>query len=382
MRNSLYLSIQALKDIFQFFNLKNEERAIVFYAEDGSAWVHFSGVIDSLITRRQQTICYLTSCIDDPLLKQKNKNIKTYFISTGILRKVLFRTLRANVMVLTMPDLEILHLKRSKYPVHYIYIFHSMVSTHMIYRKGAFDHYDTIFCVGPHHETEIRETEKIYGLPPKRLVKHGYGRLDSIIQSTDRRNLITPEPLRVLIAPSWSPHGILETCGVEWVYNLLEAGYHVTVRPHPETKKNNPEKLEDIKKSFKSISQFVYEEDITSQDSLHKSHIMISDWSGAALEFAFCFERPVLFIDVPKKVNNPDYEKLSSPPIEVEVRCQIGEILSPDQFKEAPKLLEKMYKNRGAYIEKIRKACSNWIYNISQSGDKGAQAILEIERNL
>ena len=33
---------------------------------------------------------------------------------------------------------------------------------------------------------------------------------------------------------------------------------------------------------------------------------MVSDWSGVAMEFAFGLERPVLFIDVPRKTNNPE----------------------------------------------------------------------------
>ena len=70
-----------------------------------------------------------------------------------------------------MPDLDNLHIKRSEeYPVHYIYLFHSMYSVHSYLRKGAVDNYDTIFCVGPHQTKEIRETEKVYGLKTKKLL--------------------------------------------------------------------------------------------------------------------------------------------------------------------------------------------------------------------
>ena len=37
-----------------------------------------------------------------------------------------------------MPDLEKFHIKRSKvYPVHYIYVFHSMFSIQSYLREGA-----------------------------------------------------------------------------------------------------------------------------------------------------------------------------------------------------------------------------------------------------
>ena len=32
---------------------------------------------------------------------------------------------------------------------------------------------------------------------------------------------------------------------------------------------------------------------------------MVSDWSGAALEYSFGLKKPVIFLDLPKKVNNP-----------------------------------------------------------------------------
>ena len=52
------------------------------------------------------------------------------------------------------------YLKRSKYSVHYIYVPHSLSSLHSIYRKGAFDYFDTLFCVGPHHVKEARKLEE------------------------------------------------------------------------------------------------------------------------------------------------------------------------------------------------------------------------------
>jgi YidC/Oxa1 family membrane protein insertase len=56
-----------------------------------------------------------------------------------------------------------------------------MTSTHMVLRKGAFDAYDTIFCVGPHHVAESREAEQIYGLKPRSLAEIGYVKLDALL---------------------------------------------------------------------------------------------------------------------------------------------------------------------------------------------------------
>ena len=47
---------------------------------------------------------------------------------------------------------------------------------------------------------------------------------------------------------------------------------------------------------------------------------MISDYSGAALEFAFTFNKPIIFVDVPKKINNKNYEILNITPLEVSIK--------------------------------------------------------------
>ena len=75
-------------------------------------------------------------------------------------------------MVMTMPDLETFYVKRSKiYPVHFVYIFHSLSSTHYIYRKTAFDNFDTIFCTGNYQIIEIQEREKKFNLEKKKISK-------------------------------------------------------------------------------------------------------------------------------------------------------------------------------------------------------------------
>ena len=107
--------------------------------------------------------------------------ISSFFVGNGIARTFFFAGLEAEILVMTMPDLQTFHIKRSPYPVKYVYLHHSLVSTHMIYRSEAFDSFDSILCVGPHHLAEIKARETLYNLPCKELVQHGYGKLDKAI---------------------------------------------------------------------------------------------------------------------------------------------------------------------------------------------------------
>ncbi|MZH03675.1 MAG: CDP-glycerol--glycerophosphate glycerophosphotransferase, partial [Nitrospinae bacterium] len=292
MLKNLSLLFQAWKGMQAFNELNLEEKSVVFYSEDNASWVHFEPIIKELLEKHRQKICYLTSSFDDPILKTDEKLIRPFYVGSGMVRTLLFSSLKARIMIMTMPDLENHYIKRSKvYPVHYIYVFHNMASTHMVFRTGAYDHYDTIFCVGPHHEKEIREAEKLYGLPEKNLVKHGNSRLDSVLNEaskrTDKNIPKKNEKKNILIAPSYGKNALLETCGIRLIEVLLDAGFFVTVRPHPLTIQENKVLISQIIKKYGSNDNFLLETDVASQASLHASNLLISDYSGAAFEFAF-----------------------------------------------------------------------------------------------
>ena len=50
----------------------------------------------------------------------------------------------------------------------------------------------------------------------------------------------------------------------------------------------------------------------------------MSDWSGVAFEYALGLKKPVIFVDVPRKVNNQKYKEIQIDPIEVIIREHMG----------------------------------------------------------
>ena len=162
-------------DIDKFNELDLDERSIVFYSESSVILYPYVEEIIKELEKRDQKICYVTSSKDDPIFKNENKNIRVFYIGDGSIRSKFFWELKAKVLITTMPDLENYWLKRSiVFPVHYIYLFHSMVSPLMANRnvngksgKEALDHFDTIFCVGPHWIKEFRAIERLYTLKQK-----------------------------------------------------------------------------------------------------------------------------------------------------------------------------------------------------------------------
>ena len=370
------------KELEKFNELNLDERSIVFYSEDISSFVHFEQIIHELTEKMGYQICYVTSAKDDPILNSQNKKIKAFYIGSGATRTKFFMELMAEVLIMTMPSLETYFIKRSRvYPVHYVYVFHSINSTHRNYRKNAFDHFDSIFCTGPHHVKEIIATEQLYNLKQKNLVTCGYGLFDKLQKNKPVKNqemCTKDERKKILIAPSWGKKGLLETKGLELVKILLDAGYHVTVRPHPMTVRKWPKIVKTIRNEFEYNSNFEMETDVSSSESLYSTYGLISDWSGIGFEYAFVCERPVLYVDVPHKNNNPDYNKISYEPLESSIRNLIGVVISPNELEGIPKIIESTYENIDLFKTKVQEVRNKTVFNLGQSGIKGAQEIVKI----
>ena len=375
-------------DIDKFNELDLDERSIVFYSESSVILYPYVEEIIRELQNRDQKICYLTSSKDDPILKNENKNIGVFYIGDSEIEKMkFFLRLKAKVLIMTMADFGTYHIKRSKaFPVHYIYTFHSINSPLMGFdsgkiSKGAFNHFDTIFCVGPHQIQEFRATEQLYNLKQKNLVECGYGLFDKLIRlrsSFPQQNFLSKNnKKKVLIAPSWGKQNLLESTGIELIKILLDAGYDVTVRPHPMTIKKSPKIIKQIKE-FEKNPDFLIDTNTSSFEQLFSSYALITDWSGIGYEYAFGCERPVIYVDVPKKAHNKEYEKIQLVPFETSIRDKVGEVVSPQNIETIPERIEFLYGNDNNFENKIQKIRNDVIFNIGESGKVTANEIIRI----
>jgi YidC/Oxa1 family membrane protein insertase len=165
---------------------------------------------------------------------------------------------------------------------------------------------------------------------------------------------------------------------MELVRILLDAGYYVTVRPHPMTIRKWSKTIKAIENEFKSNTNFEIEKDVSSFDSLSSAYGLISDWSGIAIEYAFACELPVLYIDGSPKINNSSYDKISCEPLEITIRNLIGKIISPNELESLPKTIESTYENIDNFKTKIQEIRDKTVFNLGESGMKGAQEIVKI----
>ena len=248
----------------------------------------------------------------------------------------------------------------------------------MVFRKKAFNHYDTFFCSGEHHKKELEQTEKLYKLNKIQKVKFGYNKIDELLKNSIKSNNEKNQNsnFTIIVSPSWGENCILEKFGERLLSVLKNSNWKIIIRPHPDTIRKFKKQYIRLKNKYQSY--FDFEEKISNMESFYNSSIMITDWSGAAFEFAFGLEKPVIFIDVPKKINNPDYNLYETTPIEISIRKQIGEVISINEISNINQRIEYVFTSRKSYKEKIRKIRKKVLYNIGNSSKVGANYINQL----
>jgi len=367
-------------DYKRFFSVANKH--LVFYSEKSGFYKYFKDVMDYLLAKSNVIIHYVTSDPKDQIFEiaKEQPRIRPYYIGENRLITLMMK-MDADIVVMTCPDLENYHLKRSyiRKDIEYIYMFHYPLSTHMVLHTGALDHYDTIFCVGEFQFDEIRAAEKVYKLPDKKLIAAGYGQLEQLHESYQAMEPVKRENPKILIAPSWQPDNILDSCIDEMLKELLGKGFEVVVRPHPEYVKRFGPRMDAIVERHKGKEELglKFELDFTSNNSIFDSDVLISDWSGTAYEFSFVTLKPSVFIDTKPKINNPEYVKLNIEPLEFTLRSQVGIQVAPDKLQGLSERIRELLENGAQYNEKILSIREKYIANFGQSGPVGGKYILK-----
>jgi hypothetical protein len=377
----MFQTLQNWRSYRAFKVLPRESKRIVIYSESGQDWHHFTPVITELTQTLQEDVVYLTSDPQDPGLSQNNPHLRGFCIGNGMLRTILFQWLEAGIMIMTMVDFNKLQLKRSINPVSYAFMFHSLISVHMADHEDSYDHYDAILCAGPHQMKEVRKREEMLGQDAKQLFEHGYHRLEQLM--SERRDpplWQKTEDIHVLLAPSWGEETILNICGPELVDVLLAAGFKVTLRPHYQTRWITPELIDRIADKHRDNPQFSLIEQMGESNSLFDSHVMITDWSGAGMDYGMGLEKPVLYIDVPAKARNDWWPEMGIEPFESFVRDKIGSIVAPDNLAAVPDEIKALLQDPAAFRSSVQQLRNEWVFNLGDSSAAGARAIAELAR--
>jgi YidC/Oxa1 family membrane protein insertase len=380
---------QARDTAFEFSELERllaadkNLRRLVFYGESEIQYRYYEDYIDYLLAHSDYEICYISSQRSDSIFKTTNPRIKPFYIKNLLAQA--FSKLDSKVLMIANPDLNTGPVKRAPDPVHHVYVFRGVSSIHQAYRLHALDHYDSLLCVQDYQAREIRKTEEVYNLKPKHLPIVGYPLTERIWR--EHQQYVKDNAGRVkeksicLVAPTWDPSSrssIFDVCLKEVIEALGKSDFEVWLRPHPEYVKRFPERMKEIEKlcaKYKNVSTKL---NLGSMYCLHEADILVTDHSTISMDYALGTERPIVFINTPVRVDNPEVGKLGLEPVENACRSQLGREVNLDNLKELPAILHQSFEDREIFKASIPALRDKLVANWQNSAAVGGVYVLDL----
>mgnify|MGYP001457974223 CR=1 FL=1 len=362
MLKFLYLLINRIKNNYFTFlkiiSLKKIKPKYLFFSENKAYQKYSYLLIETLAKKYPHQVYYVSSDVND---KIEGLDVENIFIGNGLLMNIFFTIIHAQNMYLTLTDLNNHAVKKTKNVDRYIYYFHAPVSTTKVYTETAFDNYDVILCNGDYHFNEIRKRESLKKIPKKKLVKSGYFYFDYLKERINNQ----VKANEILIAPSWNYNqkNFINENLEEIIQSVLNKGFTVKFRPHPESFKRSMIIINNLKNKF-SNEKFILDETSENINSMENAKCLITDSSGIAIEFILLFKRPVLYFEDNEKIHNTefeDYRELIT--MDQKVKETFGYTFRKENIKDLDVLINKSileFKNKDI---KIKDFIDNNFYN-------------------
>jgi YidC/Oxa1 family membrane protein insertase len=138
------------------------------------------------------------------------------------------------------------------------------------------------------------------------------------------------------------------------------------------------DKVDEILKRFEDHELFSVDFEPHVYETYAKADVMVTAWSGAAFEFAFAFRKPVISIDVPKKIMNPNYRLIENEPLEVGVRDEIGVVLKPSELGAIADSVDRLVKDRDRWASRLESVAAETVFNLGRAAVVGADYLESI----
>lgn len=304
---------------------------LVIFSDDKRYWQTFEPVVRELDARGFD-VTYLTASEDDAALSASYPHLKAEFIGKGNKAFAKMNFLKASIVLSSTPGLDVYQWKRSKDVRWYVHLPHGANDHTTGYRMFGLDFYDAVMMSGDYQEQAMRELEKLRHRPAKESVMVGVPYLDDMVLRLNRSPEPATHPRTVLVAPTWGESSLLNRFGSALIDPLLESGYHIIIRPHPQSFSAEKDRMEELMRKYPSSSRLEWNRDAHNYEVLRRSDIMISDYSGVILDFAFVFDKPVICADTEMDTRLLDAWWLGKPLWVVTALPKIGPMLTQENL--------------------------------------------------
>ena len=340
-----------LRDVFVKFRFllsggikeKNYDEDRIPYAifsDHKRYWNTFEPICDEF-ERRGMVLTYMTASPDDPALQKDYQHVKCEFIGEGNRAFAKLNFLKADILLSTTPGLGVYQWKRSKDVKWYAHVLHAANDV-IAYRMFGIDYYDAILLSGEYQIEQIRTLEKERNLPPKELKLVGLPYLDVMKKRLDVSHPPESHSTTLLLAPSWGQSSLFGRFGGDIIKAALNTGYHVIIRPHPQSYITEKELIEKLMAEYPGSEQLEWNQDNDNFDVLCRSDIMISDFSGVIFDFCLVFQKPIIYAEISYDKSPYDACWVQDEMWTFKTLPQIGRQLTAENMHDLKKLVDEL----------------------------------------
>ena len=190
---------------------------------------------------------------------------------------------------------------------------------------------------------------KIVGIPYLDSMKNRLNTIDEVIN----------KETTVLLAPSWGPSGILSKYGERFIDALIDTGYHIIVRPHPQSF-TSEKKL--INKLMDKYTKIEWNRDNDNFEVLRKSDILISDFSGIIFDYVLVFDKPVIYADTNFDDSIYDSCWLDDKPWTFKTLPRIGQMLKEEDIYNIKSIIDECIDSKKYQMARNQAREEAWQY--------------------
>ena len=355
-------------------SINNRKIPIVIFAESKRYWNIFEPLLDEF-EKRKQKITYLTGSEDDPVFNKGYKYISGEYAGEG--NKVFSRlnTLNATVLLSTTPSLDVFQWKRSKNVGYYIYISHNPNDITM-YRMFALDHYDALILSGEYQKDQARQLEELRNEPAKDIELCGLPFMDVLKKRLEAAGPVPEHEKTVLLAPTWGENGLLTRYGERFIDALIETGYKIIVRPHPQSFTTEKEMMDRLMAKYVENPKFSWNRDTDNFEVLRQSDILISDFSGVIFDYALVFDKPVIYTDTNIDLGPFDAYWLEETPWTLRILPKLGLELNEEKFGNIKEVIDNCIDDPSFASGREEARSETWV-NIGEGTVRSVDYVLK-----
>ncbi|MBE6794502.1 MAG: CDP-glycerol--glycerophosphate glycerophosphotransferase [Ruminococcaceae bacterium] len=338
----------------------NQKIPYVIFSDSKRYWSIFEPICREM-HKRGKEIVYITASPDDPALSCKYPNVKAECIENQNKLFTRLNFLNAAIVLSTTPGLDVYQWKRSKEVKYYVHIPHA-ANDITLYRMFGIDYYDAILLSGDYQIEDIRSLEKSRELPEKELLKVGIPYMDEMAKRLEENPDTASHPRTVLLAPSWGPSAIFGVYGSKIIDTLLKTGYHIIIRPHPQSFTSEKELMDKFMSEYPESEQLEWNRDNDNFEVLKRSDILISDFSGVTFDFSLVYNKPIIYTDPKIDVSVYDAWWLDKPLWTASALPRIGKELTDDNMENLKELIDSCIEDSKYTKSRAEVKSETWAY--------------------